>query len=143
MTCVEIVRALFVIVKTKTKNVNKTLKEWRLSFKETGNIGLLLAPKRRPLLMGKKSHLFPILMRYFKRIWIVIYMYFSTWWKKMFFWVCLFPTILKTNRWASKNSEFVQNHQNSTNVSDNSFDKSLVLILKYTVCKFYDCRTIV
>ena len=25
---------------------------------------------------------------------------------------------------------------------DNFFDKSLVLILKYTVCKFYDCRTL-
>ena len=40
----------------------------------------------------------------------------------------------------AKNQKFCQNHQKSTNIGfcDNSFNKSLVLILKYTVCKCYD-----
>ena len=43
-----------------------------------------------------------------------------------------------------KNHKFCQNHQKLTNVGfcDNSFNKSLVLILKYTVCTFYDCMTV-
>ena len=45
-----------------------------------------------------------------------------------------------------KIKKICQNHQKSTNISfcDNSFDRCLVLILKYTYfCKFYDCPTIV
>ena len=44
----------------------------------------------------------------------------------------------------ARNRKFCQNHQKSTNVGffDNFFHKSLVLILKYTVCEFHDYRTI-
>ena len=59
----------------------------------------------------------------------------------MFWLVCLFPTIFKTRKWASENAKVGQNHQKSTNFvfCDNSIDKSLALILKYMVCKFYGC----
>ena len=45
-----------------------------------------------------------------------------------------------------KNRKFCQNHQKSTKLMlvfcDNSFHKSLVFILKYTVYKFYDSMTL-
>ena len=50
----------------------------------------------------------------------------------------------KPQIWQKKNRKFCPNHQKSTNIGfcDNSFDRSLVLILKYTVCQFYDCTTV-
>ena len=67
--------------------------------------------------------------------------------KKKIFWVYLFPTILNIQKWASENLKFGQKSKDlpkSSNVGfcDNSFDKSWVLILKLTVCEFYDCRTL-
>ena len=43
----------------------------------------------------------------------------------------------------AKNRKFCQNHQKTTNVGfcDNSFDRSLDMILKYTVSEFFDRKT--
>ena len=45
---------------------------------------------------------------------------------------------------SAKNRKFCQNHQKSTNVGfcDSSFNKSLVLILRYFFFKVYDCRSL-
>ena len=43
----------------------------------------------------------------------------------------------------AKNWKFCQNHQKTTNVGfcDNSFDRSLDIILKYTVSELFDRKT--
>ena len=62
-----------------------------------------------------------------------LHVFFHLW--NNLFWVCLFSKILKIQKWASENPKFCQNYQKSTNVCfcDNSFDKSLVLVLKFIV----------
>ena len=56
--------------------------------------------------------------------------------KKIIFWRCLFPTILKPHKWASENPKFGQKLQ----ILPKSSKINKINILKYTVCKFYDCR---
>ena len=70
-------------------------------------------------------------------------------WKKFFFWVCLFPTILKTHKLPSKTpkfggkSNFHQNHQKSTKIDfvSNFCDRSLEYLLKYLEYDFWGHTT--
>ena len=59
--------------------------------------------------------------------------------------VCLFPTILTIHKWALEKPKFGKKLKilsKSTNVGfcGNFYNKSLVLMLNYTACKFYDCE---
>ena len=108
------------------------------TYKFVGRSFGFLCPKARKFLMVQIASI--CYYDAYLSIWIVICMHIST-----------FPRFLKPHKWASKSSKFSQKSNflpkssKSTNVGfcANSFDKSLVLILKYTVCEFYDCRNIV
>ena len=104
-----------------------------------------LIKKYNRILKIEISHPFFIILRFLK-IWNVTYMIFSDFFMSLSVFHDLKKSQLshgKLKIWK-KNRKFWQNYQKPTNVGfcDNSFNRSLDLILKYIVCNFHGCTTV-